>query len=76
MSPYLHDLVRIAAQSPSSSGGNASTLGGVLVVVGIVLAVALVVGLAAWLLASRGGRAERHIFRRRPYRRGRIGRIR
>jgi hypothetical protein len=76
MSAYLPDLVRIAAQSPSSSGGNSSTLGGVLVVVGIVLAVALVVVLAGWLLASRGGRTERHIFRRRPYRRGRIGRIR
>jgi hypothetical protein len=76
MSAYLPDLVRIAAQSPSSSGGSSSTLGGVLVIVGIVLAVALVAVLAGWLVASRGGRADRHIFRRRAYRRGRIGRIR
>ena len=51
-------------------------MSGVVVIVGIVVLVVLVVLAAALLLRSRAGRARPDIFRRKPYRRGRIGRIR
>ena len=56
-------------------GDNPSEIGGILTVAGIALGV-LLLGLAAHFLTHRFGRRRSDIFRRRPYRRGRIGRIR
>jgi FtsZ-interacting cell division protein ZipA len=52
-----------------------SELGGILIIVGIVAAAA-VLGFAGHFAVHRISRRRSDIFRRRPYRRGRIGRIR
>jgi hypothetical protein len=70
----LVSLALLAADSPGPRGDNPSDLGGILIIVAIVLvAVAVVVG-AGWLLATRGS-TRRGVFRRKPHRRGRVGRI-
>jgi hypothetical protein len=74
MMAHLLNLALLAADSPGPRGDNPSDLGGILIIVGIVLvATAVVVG-AGWLLATRG-RSRRGTFRRKPHRRGRVGRI-
>jgi hypothetical protein len=51
-------------------------MAGVLIIVAVIVAVLLAVGVAALLLRSRLGLRRPDVSRRRPYRRGRIGRIR
>ena len=64
----------VLAQEGSGRGDNPSDVGGILIIVGIVILVIAVVALAGWLLATRGGRTRRDVSRRRPHRRGRVGR--
>jgi hypothetical protein len=51
-------------------------LDGILIIVGIIVAVILVVVAAGLVLRTRGGRSRSDIFRRKPHGRGRVGRIR
>ena len=68
----LLSVVLLAA----GSGDNPSGGGGVLLVVGIVVGVLLVVMALGLVLRNRRSRSREEIFRRRPHRRGRVGRIR
>ncbi len=56
-------------------GDNPSVLGGILIVAGIVVAVAVLGLVAHAVFGGRRARTRSWIFRRRPHRRGRIGRI-
>jgi hypothetical protein len=71
------NVLLLAAESPGPGRGDNPDEGvGSAVILGIIGLVLLVVLLAALLLRSRLGRRRTDVFRRRPYRRGRIGRIR
>jgi hypothetical protein len=73
MSSWISEILLIAADSPGPRGDNPETLGGIVIVIGIVVAV-LVMGLVGYLVMQRFGRA-RHGADRRPYRPGRVGRV-
>jgi hypothetical protein len=73
MSFWISEILLLAADSPGPRGDNPETLGGILIVVGIVLGV-LVMGFVGYLVMQRFGRS-RHGARRRPYRPGRVGRV-
>jgi hypothetical protein len=74
--PDLATLLTLAAETGPGRGENPDEGAGVILIVGVIVAVVLVVVLAGLLLRSRLGRRRTDVFRRRPYRRGRIGRIR
>jgi hypothetical protein len=71
-------LLNVVLLTAASSGrdDNPSGGGGVLVVVGIVVAVLVAVMALGLFLRNRRSRSRGEIFRRRPHRRGRVGRIR
>jgi hypothetical protein len=73
MSSWISEIPLVAADSPGPRGDNPETLGGILIVVGIVLAV-LVMGFVGYLVMQRLGRS-RHDAARRPHRPGRVGRV-
>jgi hypothetical protein len=73
MPTQLTNLAVLAAGS--GRGHDPSGIGGAAIVVGIAVLV-LVLALSAYFVISRYARTRSYIFRRRrPYRRGRIGRI-
>ncbi|HLM09155.1 MAG TPA: hypothetical protein VK307_05565 [Thermoleophilaceae bacterium] len=62
-----------AALLAAGRGDNPSQVGGIVLIAGIVVAVALL-GLLAHLLLHRFGQSRPDVARRRPHRRGRVGR--
>jgi hypothetical protein len=70
----LHGVALVAADSPGPRGDNPSDLGGILIVVGIVAAVALL-AVVAFIVLPRFRRARGEVPRRRPHPPGRVGRI-
>jgi hypothetical protein len=67
-------LVLLAAESPGPRGDNPDGSGGVLIIVGIVLAVALG-GFLVHALFHRFGRSRPRAMERHPAREGRVGRV-
>jgi hypothetical protein len=70
VSAFILDIALMAA----GRGDDPSTLGGVLIVAGIVVAAA-VLGFAGHFLIHRFGRTRPDVARRRPQRPGRVGRV-
>lgn len=75
MDARLLDVVLLVAQS-GPRDDNPSGGGGVLLVVGIVVVTLVAVMAIGLFLRNRRSRSRSEIFRRRPHRRGRVGRIR
>jgi len=73
MTDALISALLLAAES-GPRGDNPDSSGGVLIIVGIVLAVALG-GFLLHALVHRFGRSRREAMTRRPAREGRVGRI-
>jgi hypothetical protein len=69
VSASILDIALVAAR-----GDNPSTVGGILIVAGIVVA-AVVLGFAGHFLVHRFGRTRPDVTRRRPQRPGRVGRV-
>jgi len=70
----LIDIALLAADSPGPRDDNPGMLGGVVIIVGIVVA-AIVLGFVAHFLLHRFGRTRPDVARRRPQRPGSVGRI-
>jgi hypothetical protein len=71
----MHQIGLLAADSPGPRGDNPSDLGGILIIVGIVVTVA-VLGFVGALLLARVRRPRADVSRRKPHPPGRVGRTR
>jgi hypothetical protein len=74
MIDLLASVALLAAESPGPRGDNPDDSGGILIIVGIVLAVA-VGGLILHALIHRFGRSRREAMTRTPAPEGRVGRV-
>ena len=74
--PDLGTLSALAAKSGPGRSENPDEGSGLLIIVGVIVVIALVLLAVGLMLRSRAGRTRGDIFRRKPHRRGRVGRIR
>jgi hypothetical protein len=74
MIDLLASVALLAAESPGPRGDNPDDSGGILIIVGIVLAVAIG-GLILHALIHRFGRSRREAMTRTPAPEGRVGRV-
>ena len=73
-SPDLHSLLLLAAEGPSPRGDNPSDAGGILIIVGIVLAV-IVGAFVLHLLVHKASARRRGAAERKAHRERSVGRV-